>query len=340
MANNPTKIEIKRHSYAHVLAAAVLDLFPNVKLGMGPAIENGFYYDFDFAKPFVEADLQKIEKKMRELIVSGAAFKKSEKTVAEAEKILKAEKQTYKIELLKDLKKAGEKKVSFYASGKFTDLCAGPHVENTKDLNTEAFKLTSLAGAYWRGSEKNKMLTRIYGVAFNTKDDLEKYLEKVEEMKKRDHRKLGQELDLFTFSDLVGSGLPLFTPKGTIIRNELQKALWEISKKYGVQQVTIPHMAKLKLYETSGHAEKFKDELFVVKSHYKEEFVLKPVNCPHHTQIYASKPRSYRELPIRYMESTMMYRDEKPGEIGGLTRVRSITCDDGHKFCRPDKIDL
>lgn len=339
MVKKPTKIEIKRHSYAHVLAAAVLELFPNVKFGMGPAIENGFYYDFDFAKPISESDLQKIEKKMRELIIAGTAFKMTKLKIVEAGKKLKSGKQSYKLEILEDLVKTGEKTVTFYELGKFSDLCAGPHVKNTRDLGTEAFKLTSIAGAYWKGSEKNKMLTRIYALAFDSKKDLEEELERLEEAKKRDHRKLGQELDLFTFSDLVGTGLPLFTPKGTIIRNELQKALWEISKKYGVEMVTIPHMAKLKLYEISGHAEKFKDELFVVKSHYKEEFVLKPVNCPHHTQIYASRPRSYRDLPIRYMESTMMYRDEKPGEIGGLTRVRSITCDDGHTFCTPEQID-
>jgi len=331
-------VEIIRHSYSHVLAEAVLLMFPDTKLGMGPATENGFYYDFEFKKPIIENDLQKIEKKMRELIVAAEPFTKTERTISEAEKILKAQKQSYKLELLKDFKNAGEKKVSFYNRGTLNDLCAGPHVANTHDLNTESFKLTAIAGAYWKGSEKNKMLTRIYGLAFSTKKELEGEVLNLEEAKKRDHRKLGQELDLFTFSELVGAGLPLFTPKGTIIRNELQRALYDISKKYGVELVTIPHMAKKKLYEISGHAEKFEGELFVVKSHYKEEFVLKPVNCPHHTQIYASKPRSYRDLPIRYMESTMMYRDEKPGEIGGLGRVRAITCDDGHTFCRPDQI--
>lgn len=217
MANNPTKIEIKRHSYAHVLAAAVLELFPNVKLGMGPAIENGFYYDFDFAKPFVEADLQKIEKKMRELIVYGTSFKINKLKIAEAEKQLVSEKQLYKLEILDDLKNAGEKTVTFYEVGKFTDLCAGPHVKNTRDLSTESFKLTSIAGAYWKGTEKNKMLTRIYGLAFDSKKELEDEITRIEEAKKYDHRKLGQELKIYTIDETVGKGLPLWIDRKSVV---------------------------------------------------------------------------------------------------------------------------
>ncbi|HVY53423.1 MAG TPA: threonine--tRNA ligase, partial [Gammaproteobacteria bacterium] len=222
--------------------------------------------------------------------------------------------------------------------GEFTDLCRGPHVSNTKELDSVAFKLTRVSGAYWRGDETRQQMQRVYGVAFLSQKDLDQYFRNLEEAEKRDHRKLGRELDLFTFSDLVGPGLPLYTPRGTIIRQELQRALNEMSQKYGMQAVSIPHLAKLELYKISGHAEKFDDELFRVKSHYNQEFVLKPVNCPHHTQIYAAKPRSYRDLPLRLMESTMQYRDEKPGEIGGLTRTRGFTVDDGHIFCRVDQI--
>lgn len=321
-------LEILRHSCAHLLAAAVKELYPQAKFTIGPAIENGFYYDFDLEKPLTPDDLRKIEAKMQELSSKDLKFEKSEMPVKEAIKLMEKEGQKYKVELLKDL---DTEKATFYKTGDFLDLCKGPHVKSTKEI--KYFKLLKVAGAYWRGDEKNKMLQRVYGTCWPTKEELDEYLKKIEEAKKHDHRKIGQDLDLFTFSDYVGAGLPLFTPKGTIVRNQLYNRLLEISKKYGVLPVTIPHLAKIKLYELSGHAEKFAGELFKVISHYKEEFVLKPVNCPHHTQIYASRQRSYRDLPIRYMETTMMYRDEKPGEIGGLTRVRSITCDDGHTFC-------
>lgn len=323
-----------RHSTAHLLAAAVLQMWPDTKLTIGPAIENGFYYDFDVKEPISEKDFPKIEGKMRDLVKQWKEFEKIDSNHEDAVK--RVGDNEFKHELIEEISKKGEP-ITFYKSGEFVDLCRGGHVDApSKEL--KHFKLLSVAGAYWRGDEKNKMLTRIYGTAFATKEELDEHLKHIEEAKKRDHRKLGKELDLFTFSDLVGAGLPLFTPKGTIIRMQLQQKLYDISKKYRMLPVMIPHIAKLDLYEKSGHAAKFGDELFKVKSHYDLEFVMKPVNCPHHTQIYASRPRSYRDLPIRYMESTMQYRDEKPGEIGGLTRVRAITVDDGHIFCTVDQI--
>lgn len=332
---DPNYLEHLRHSAAHLLAAAILDLYPEVKNTIGPAIENGFYYDFDFGSLKIsEEDFPKIEEKMKELVKSWSEFEKKEVSVDEAKELFKD--NPYKLELIEEFA-SEDKTLTTYKSGNFIDLCKGGHIENpSKEF--KFFKLLSIAGAYWRGSEDNKMLTRIYGTAFPTQEELDEYLKQQEEAKKRDHRKLGQELDLFTFSNLVGAGLPLFTPKGTFIRQQLFNSLLEISKKYGYEQVTIPHIAKIALYETSGHAQKFSDELFKVVSHYKEEFVMKPVNCPHHTQIYASRPRSYKDLPLRYMESTTQYRDEKPGEIGGLTRVRAITVDDGHLFCRIDQV--
>lgn len=338
-----------RHSFAHVLAQAILSLYPNAKLGIGPTIENGFYYDFDSVN-ISENDFGRIEKKIKKIIAQNLPIKKELWSVKKAEAHYKKLKQQYKLELIKDLLKKegaslpthktseGQETVGMVYTGKnFVDLCRGGHIKNTKELNAESFKLIKVAGAYWRGDEKRPMLTRIYGTAFETKKELASYLKNIEEAEKRDHKKLGKELDLFTFSDLVGSGLPLFTPKGTFIRTELQKAVTEISKKYGAQPVTIPHIAKRKLYEISGHAEKFGDELLQVKGHY-EDFVMKPVNCPHHTQIYASQPRSYKNLPIRFIETTTQYRDEKPGEIGGLTRVRAINVDDGHVFCTTEQI--
>lgn len=329
------QLERVRHSFAHLLAAAVLTHFPDAKPTIGPATESGFFYDFAFSEPPTLSDLKKIEKTMRTLLKSWTSF---EGSVVSKEKALALfANNPYKIELINGIVEAGEE-ITLYTSGEFTDLCKGGHVESIEELRADAFELTSISGSYWRADETKDSLTRISGIAFEDKDALKAYKELLEEAKKRDHRKIGIEMDLYTFSDLVGAGLPLFTPKGTIIRNELQNALVEFSKDFGMQPVTIPHIAKIDLYQKSGHAEKFGDELFKVVGHYGQEFVMKPVNCPHHTQIYASKPRSYRDLPVRYMESTMQYRDEKPGEIGGLTRVRAITCDDGHIFCRPDQI--
>jgi len=322
-----------RHSTAHLLAAAVLELYPNAKPTIGPSIESGFYYDFDNLMISSE-DLPKIEKSMRKIAKSWGKFERHEVSEKEALEEFKGNK--YKLELIKEFSEEN-KKLTIYQSGNFRDLCRGGHIE-TPSKELKHFKLLSVAGAYWRGDEKSQMLTRIYGTAFSTQKELDEYLEMLEEAKKRDHRKLGKELDLFTFSDLVGPGLVLWTPKGNIIKRELYHYILGINEKYGAQEVSIPHMAKIQLYETSGHAEKFKDELFRVKSHYDVEFVLKPVNCPHHTQIYASKPRSYRDLPIRYVESTQQHRDEKPGEIGGLQRTRSFEVEDGHTFCTPDQI--
>jgi threonyl-tRNA synthetase len=326
--NNLEKI---RHSLAHLLAMDVLKKQPGSLLGIGPVTENGFYYDFEFANHAPRPEcLPKLEKGIRELIKQNIKFEREEISAEEARKIFSN--QPYKLELIDELEKSGEK-ISVYKSGNFTDLCAAPHVESTSEIDLKAFKLTKTAGAYWKGDEKNKMLTRVYGVAFETEKELKNYLELLEEAEKRDHRKLGKELDLFTFSDLVGPGLPLFTPKGTIIKEELQKRIEEISKSYGFQKVITPHLAKIDLYKISGHAEKFGEELFQVNSHHRQNYVLKPVQCPHQTQIYASRPRSYRDLPIRYMESEKQYRDEKPGEIAGLQRTIAITVEDGHSFC-------
>jgi len=347
-----------RHSLAHIAAQAVQHLWPEAKFGVGPVVENGFYYDIDLGETKIsESDFKRIEKEMRTIINKDYPFEKTEKPIDEALTWAEQTKQPYKQELLNDLKRDGTtsakdidsealgvasdaravESVSFYTDGDFTDLCRGPHVESTGKVG--AFKLMRVAGAYWRGNEKNAQMQRLYGVAFATKEDLDNYLEMLEEAKKRDHRKLGQELDLFTFSDMVGAGLPLYTPRGTVILEELKNVLKDISRQHDMLQVSIPHLAKIDLYEASGHAAKFSDELFTVKSHYDQEFILKPVNCPHHTQIYASRPRSYRELPLRYIEQTMQYRDEKPGQIGGLQRTRGFTVDDGHTFCRVDQIE-
>lgn len=331
-----------RHSFAHLLAATVKKLYPGVKFGIGPTIENGFYYDFGDVK-IGEEDLPKIEKEMLKIAGEGHEFRYEEWDAVKAREHFKTEKQQYKLELTEDLiqntrYKIRDTKVGMvYTGDVLLDLCRGGHVENTKDLPLDAFKLTRVAGAYWRGSEKNPMLTRIYGVAFSTKKELEEYLKQQEEAEKRDHRKLGRELGLFTFSELVGPGLPLFTPKGAIIRNILRNFVENLERQYGYEEVWIPHLAKPELYKVSGHLEKFKEDLFYVKGN-ESDFILKPMNCPHHTQIYKSQMRSYRDLPIRYFETTTVYRDEQAGELGGLTRVRSITQDDGHCFLREDQI--
>lgn len=332
-----TQLEIMRHSYAHVLAAAIKEIYPDTKFAIGPAIDNGFYYDFDFGTVEIkEENLKEIEKKMKHLIKQNLQIANNQVQIDEA--IKKSSKQPYKKELMEDLKNSGEKEVSFYTVGSFTDLCKGPHIEATNKLKADAFKLNRLAGAYWKGDEKNKMLTRIYGLAFETKEKLEEYLKMRKEATERDHRKLGKELDLFCFSELVGPGLPLFTPKGTILKDLLQQKVEGICRNYGFEKVMTPHLSKIDLYKISGHADKFGDELFHVNSRHKQEYVMKPVQCPHQTQIYASRPRSYKDLPIRYMESEKQYRAEKPGEIGGLSRVIAITVEDGHSFCRVGQV--
>jgi threonyl-tRNA synthetase len=324
-----------RHSLSHLLAGAVLSFYPDAKLAIGPAIDNGFYYDFEFSAPISDKDLGKIEQKMRELLKKWSTFEKKEISFSEAKEMFAG--QPYKLELIADLEKENSAP-TIYISGDFTDLCAGPHVATTKEIPSGGFKLERIAGAYWRGNEANKMLTRIYGLAFESKEALVAYELQQEEAAKRDHRKLGKELDLFCFSDLVGPGLPLYTPKGTIIIEELQKHIEAVCRKYGFEKVKTPHLAKRILFETSGHATKFADELFAVTSPKGHEFNLKPVQCPAQTQIYASRIRTYKELPIRYMESDRQYRAEKTGEVGGLSRVYAITCEDGHSFCRVDQV--
>lgn len=360
MSDQNDNLHPMRHSLAHIMATAVTTLWPEAKLGVGPVVENGFYYDIDLGETKIsEEDFERIETEMKKVIEADQHFEKFELPVDEAIKWAQDSSQPYKEELLNDLKRAGTtvakdldaaelgtiaegysqvEQVSFYKNGEFTDLCRGPHVESTSQVG--AFKLMRIAGAYWRGKETNPQMQRLYGVAFESQEELDKHLNMLEEAKKRDHRRLGQELDLFVFSDMVGSGLPLFTPRGTVLRDELTTYSNELRQKYGFQKVWVPHITKKDLYEASGHWAKFGDELFLVKSQEtSDELVMKPMNCPHHTQIYASQQRSYRDLPIRYLETTTVYRDEKTGELGGLSRVRSITQDDSHVFCRQDQIE-
>lgn len=332
-------LEHKRHTLAHLLAAAVIQQYPEAKLTLGPAIDTGFYYDIDFSGGETpgEADLKGLQKSMKKLVNKWTEWSHEEVSAEKAREVFAG--NQFKLELIDEIESKGEQ-ITLYTCGDFTDLCRGGHVENPKaEIAMDAFKLDKIAGAYWRGDEKNPMLTRIYGVAYDTKEELEAYEEQMRQAKARDHRKIGKELDLFTFSELVGPGLPLFTPNGTLMRDLIVDKIMNIQAKYGYSKVTIPHITKSDLYKTSGHWEKFGDELFKVKGQSDAEFVMKPMNCPHHTQIFDSKPRSYKELPIRYAETTMVYRDEQAGELIGLGRVRSITQDDGHVFCTFDQID-
>lgn len=328
-------LEHLRHSLAHLLAAAVLDLYPEAKRTIGPAIEDGFYYDFAFPSPLSEDELPKIEAKMRELMPTFTAFAREEVTADEARKVFADNK--YKLELINEFSEDG-KTLSLYRSGSYVDLCRGGHSDSLVDVDPECFTLTKVAGAYWRGSEKNDMLTRIYGIAFATKAERDAHVAMLEEAKKRDHRKLGKELGLFVFSDLVGPGLPLWTPRGTVVRDVLNDFVWQLRKARGYQRVTIPHITKKELYETSGHWAKYAEDLFKIETRDGHLFAMKPMNCPHHTQIYDAEQRSYRQLPIRYAETTMVYRDEQSGELSGLSRVLSITQDDAHVFCRVSQI--
>ena len=360
MSNSPEQdnLHAMRHSLAHIMASAVTKLWPEAKLGVGPVVEHGFYYDIDIPGVTIsEADFKKIEEGMRQIVNQKQPFVQSDKPISEAIAWAKEQGQPYKEELLNDLSRAGTtvakdlsaeemgtlsdgesqvETVGFYTNGDFTDLCRGPHVDNTG--STGAFKLMRVAGAYWRAQETNPQMQRLYGVAFATKEELNGHLQMLEEAKKRDHRKIGKEMDLFVFSDLVGQGLPLWTPRGTILRNQIDKFVQELRAEYDYMPVEIPHITKKDLYEKSGHWDKFGDELFQIKTREGHEFVMKPMNCPHHTQIYASQQRSYRDLPIRYSNTTMVYRDEQSGELGGLSRVRSITQDDAHVFCRDEQI--
>ena len=331
------KLNNLRHSLAHLLAAAVLELYPDTKNTIGPAIDDGFYYDFEFVNPISDKDLIKIENKMLKILKSWKEFKKEEKTEKEVKEYFSN--NQYKIELIDEIINKKEK-ITFYTCGDFTDLCRGGHFDDMSKVPFDSFKLDRVAGAYWRGDEKNKMLTRIYGLAFESKEKLDEYIIQREEAKKRDHKKLGRELDLFVFSELIGAGLPLFTPKGTILRDMLDNFVWELRKEAGYERVDIPHITKKELYETSGHWDKFKDDLFRINTREEHIFAMKPMNCPHHTQIYNRKQWSYKELPVRYSSTTKVYRDEQTGELNGLERVRSITQDDAHVFCRNKDVKI
>lgn len=348
-----------RHSMAHIMASAVKRIWPNVKLGIGPVVDNGFYYDVDIPGVTIsDADFSAIELEMRKIIAEDQPFEYSTVSIDSALKWAKDSVQPYKEELLNDLgregttiagdlredefglairRDSGVEEVSFYTNGDFRDLCRGPHVESTGKVG--AFKILRVAGAYWRGKESNSQMQRIYGVGFASDKELRQHMAMLEEAKKRDHRKLGQELDLFVISDLIGPGLPLFTPRGTILRNELVKFSEELQRKIGYEAVWAPHMTRTELYKKSGHYDKYPERFEVSSIESNDEFMLKPMNCPHVAQIFASRPRSYRDMPIRYMETTTMYRDEKSGELHGLSRVRALTQDDSHAFVRHDQIE-
>lgn len=330
------QLESMRHSCEHVLTQAILKLFPKVKMAMGPATDEGFYFDFDLNGEIItEKDFSKIEKEMDKIVKENLPITRKEITIDEAEKLFKD--NSYKQEWIKEIEDKGEKVSIYYTGDKFVDLCAGPHTASTGKIGP--FKLLSMAGAYWRGKEKNKMLTRIYGTCFTTSQELDKYLWQIEEARKRDHRKLGAQLGLWVFSDLVGAGLPLYTQKGALVRRLLNEFVENIQSKQGIVQVWTPQIAKAELFKISGHYDKYKENLFQVKSNYsEEEFYLKPMNCPQHTQIFSSAPRTYKDLPIRMADFAMLYRDEKPGELMGLIRTRSFSQDDCHIFCREDQI--
>lgn len=333
MSNKNSDLEKMRHSCSHLLAAAVLKLYPDTKLGIGPVIENGFYYDFEFKEPIAKEDLEKIEAEMQSIQKTWQDFAKIELSIEKAKEKVKDE--TYKLDLIKELEKETDK-VTFYKSGEFIDLCKGNHVENASQIGP--FKLLSLAGAYWRGSEKNKMLTRIYGTCFPTKEELEKYLWQLEESKKRDHRKLGKELGIFAISKEVGQGLILWLPKGTIIKEELEKWGKKTEEEWGYQRVVTPNITKAGLYYTSGHLPYYKEDMYppmIVDKN--EEYYLKPMNCPHHHMIYKSEQRSYKNLPLRLAEYGTCYRFEASGQLYGLMRVRGFTQNDAHIYTTPQQ---
>lgn len=330
------KLHNLRHTLAHLLAAAVLEMYPDTKNTIGPSIDDGFYYDFEFTYPISDKDLPKIEKKMREILKTWKAFESVEKTANEAKEHFA--KNEYKLELIDEIVSKGEK-ITFYTCGKFTDLCRGGHLENPKEeIADGSFKLDRVAGAYWRGDEKNKMLTRIYGLAFETKEELEKYINQREEAKKRDHKKLGKELRLFTISELVGKGLPMLMPRGNVIKTELEKYIRDKKESLGYSFVTIPHIARKELYIKSGHMGKYDAMMPVMKDENGDELVMKAMNCPHHFEIYNAEPHTYKELPLRIAENTTVYRNEKSGELAGLLRVKNITQDDTHHFVTQDQI--
>jgi threonyl-tRNA synthetase len=326
-------VEVFRHSTAHLLAHAIIELFPEAKITVGPAVEEGFYYDIDHP-PFKQEDIEKIEKRMKEIVDRKLSVERMEFSKADALKQFRD--NPYKVEIIKQVE-AGEK-ITAYKQGNFIDLCRGPHVPNTSYL--KAVKITKLAAAYWKGDAKNKQLQRIYGVSFPDKKDLEAYSKLIEEAEKRDHRKIGKEMDLFVFSELVGSGMPMYTPKGFILRNSIVEYSRELNEKIGYQEVHTPNFNKAELFKISGHYEKFKGDMVHVKSNYSnEEFFLKPMNCPQHTQIFASRRRSYRDLPLRYSDFANLCRDEKPGELSGLTRLKVFSQDDAHCFCMKEQVE-
>ncbi|MBP6913578.1 MAG: threonine--tRNA ligase [Candidatus Levybacteria bacterium] len=328
-------LEKIRHSTAHLLAAAVLELYPYALITIGPAIENGFYYDIDFKNPITEVDLPKIEAKMKKILPSWNEFKEREVTANEANNIFKD--NPYKLELIHELAEKNQK-ITLYKSGDFEDLCKGGHsVHPSQEIG--AFKLLSLAGAYWKGNEKNKMLTRIYGTSFPTQIELDEYLAAVEEAKKRDHKKLGKDLDLFVFSDVVGKGLPLLTPKGSTVRRILERFIVDEELKRGYQHVYTPNLARLDLYKKSGHYPYYKDSMYAPIKIDEDEFMLRPMTCPHHFELYLSRPHSYKELPIRYAELASLYRYEKSGELSGLERVRTFTLADAHIIATKDQAE-
>jgi len=351
---NEVSIEVKRHSLSHLLAAAVKELWPNVKLAIGPAIETGFYYDIDFGEEKIsDTNLKEIEKKMNYLLKQNLKFERSELPINEGIKKAEAESEIYKAELISDLKDKGETAVSYYTVGKFTDLCRGPHVENTNQIKPGSFKLDKLAGAYWRGDEKNKMLTRIYGLAFDTKEELDNYLKMLAEAEKRDHRKLGKDLDLFHADEMVGLGLPLWHPKGARLWRTIEDFWYKAHEQAGYDLVRTPHIGNKSLWETSGHWGFYNDSMYppievgqsLSASQNKEAvkeseiYLLKPMNCPFHVRIYKNALHSYRDLPLRWAECGTVYRFEKKGELSGLTRVRGFTQDDAHIICRADQVE-
>lgn len=336
MSDSPKpSLEHIRHTLAHLLAHAVQDQFAHAKFAIGPTIDNGFYYDLELERPLTAEDLKPLEKRMKHLIKQRLAMNKVEASAPGLQEFVAA--QPYKQELLAELKTKGDT-ATFFQIGSFVDLCRGGHVEHSGHINPDAFKLTHTAGAYWRGDSNKQMLQRVYGVAFATKAELDAYLERQAEAAKRDHKILGPELDLFTFSELVGSGLPLWTPKGTLVRHLLDAYVWELRQAAGYERVEIPHITKKDLYEKSGHWQKFQDELFKITTREGHLFAMKPMNCPHHTQIYNRKQHSYRELPQRYANTTMCYRDEQSGELAGISRTRAFTQDDAHVFCRESQV--
>ncbi len=344
-ASSADSLHALRHSLAHALAQAVLKLWPDTLITIGPPIETGCYYDFLFSQPISDADFPAIEREIRKIINQGQAFKSETLSTKDAKKFWAAKGQRFKVELIEDLEKnEGATEVTHYINvgpkgeDAFVDLCRGGHVETMKEIPADAYKIMSVAGSYWRGDEKRDQLTRVYVAAFASKAELDAHLKQIEEAKKRDHRKLGKELDLFTFSELVGPGLPLWTPRGTLLRNLLDGYVWELRSAKGYERVTIPHITKKELYETSGHWAKFQNDLFHVRTREGHDFCMKPMNCPHHTQIFACQSRSYRDMPQRYAETTTCYRDEQTGELHGLSRVRAFTQDDAHVFCRQAQV--